>query len=192
MKVWSEQNVSDNSLSQDWIYRQICHSTAPVHPLLPPLIEVYIQSIILPSTKTDRTNEPIKDEEILAVFKETESVKATTLGKYQEKTGKGGKNSGRKGKDPSPKKKKVELPKSLQSESEHAGMPSKLLLLYYVLLYQETYVTNIKVIREFISLAWLAHFCAYRSSKIERKSLCLLCCSGVQQENSHVQGFYLV
>ena len=39
------------------------------------MIEVYIQSIILPSTKTDRTNEPIKDEEILAVFKESSFVK---------------------------------------------------------------------------------------------------------------------
>ena len=126
------------------------------------MIEVYIQSIILPSTKTDRTNEPIKDEEILAVFKESTFVKhhiketgsasKSATGKSPDRgkdSSKGEKRSSKKGKDGSKKKKAGDSSKSLQSESEHAGMASKLLLMYYVLLYQETYISNIKILGEF-------------------------------------------
>ena len=126
------------------------------------MIEVYIQSIILPSTKTDRTNEPIKDEEILAVFKESTFVKhpiketgsasKSATGKSPDRgkdSSKGEKHSSKKGKDGSKKKKAGDSSKSLQSESEHAGMASKLLLMYYVLLYQETYISNIKILGEF-------------------------------------------
>lgn len=31
---------------KSWIYRQICNSSAPLHPVLPSLIEVYVNSII--------------------------------------------------------------------------------------------------------------------------------------------------
>ena len=114
------------------------------------MIEVYIQSIILPSTKTDRTNEPIKNEEILAVFKESSLTKHQIKDTVKSSTGKSPdrgkeKHSSRKGKD-SKKKKAGDSSKSLQSESEHAGMASKLLLMYYVLLYQETYISNIKIL----------------------------------------------
>lgn len=142
---------------QDWIYRQICRCTTPIHPLLPPLIEVYIQSIILPSTKTDRTNEPIRNEEILAVFKEGSFTKHSkeqgttpkrSTGKSPERSAKDSSKTekAKKGKDSSKKKKSGEASRTLLSESEHAGMASKLLLMYYVLLYQETYIANIKII----------------------------------------------
>ena len=128
--------------------------------MLPPLIEVYIQSIILPSTKTDRTNEPIRNEEIFAVFKESSFTKhhskesgaasKVTAGKSPERSGKdsskGEKHSSKRGKDSSKKKRAGDSSKTLQSESEHAGMASKLLLMYYILLYQETYIANIKIL----------------------------------------------
>ncbi|CAL8102119.1 unnamed protein product [Orchesella dallaii] len=62
---------------KDWIYRQINSSTLPMHPVLPALLEVYTQSILVPGTSTvgstkvllELTNEPLTDNEVLAVFK---------------------------------------------------------------------------------------------------------------------------
>ena len=105
-----------------------------------------------------RTNEPIRNEEIMAVFKESsftkhhnkESTSKDVPGKFPERSGKdsskGEKQSSKKGKDSGKKKKTGDSSKTLQSESEHAGMASKLLLMYYVLLYQETYIANIKIL----------------------------------------------
>ena len=139
-----------------------------MHSLLPPLIDVYITSIILPSTKTDRTNEPIRDEEILAVFKDSTFLKnpgkitstADTQTKHSGKSPPRAKDSGKGekhgGKDSKSKKRKAGLGDSsskLQIESEHAGMASKLLLMYYVLAYQDTYMTNIKNIGKFLLIS---------------------------------------
>ncbi|XP_045601514.2 integrator complex subunit 2 isoform X1 [Procambarus clarkii] len=59
---------------KDWIYNQICASSTPLHPVMPQLIEVYVNSIILPASKgglTDTFNEPISEEEIMAVFSQS-------------------------------------------------------------------------------------------------------------------------
>ncbi|XP_076045426.1 integrator complex subunit 2 [Oratosquilla oratoria] len=55
---------------KDWIYKQICASTTPLHPVLPQLIEVYVNSILIVSKGniTDSFNEPITQKEIMAVF----------------------------------------------------------------------------------------------------------------------------
>jgi len=44
---------------------------APINPVLPPLIDAYVNSVIIPYSKTSHTNtnEPISEEEILSVFK---------------------------------------------------------------------------------------------------------------------------
>lgn len=51
--------------------RQICSSVAPLHPVLPALVEVYVNSILVPSTKapTPNTNQLIDEEEIRKVFR---------------------------------------------------------------------------------------------------------------------------
>lgn len=60
----------NNFLFQDWIYTQICETTTPLHLQLIPLIDVYINSIITPASKSspEATNKPITEQEILKVF----------------------------------------------------------------------------------------------------------------------------
>lgn len=56
---------------KSWIYKQLCNSSAPLHPVLPPLIEVYVNSIIVPNAKgpVEHTHKPLSKEEILNVFR---------------------------------------------------------------------------------------------------------------------------
>lgn len=55
---------------QDWIYRQLCETTMPIHTQLIPLIDAYINSILTPASKAnpEATNQPITEQEILNVF----------------------------------------------------------------------------------------------------------------------------
>ncbi|XP_056593232.1 integrator complex subunit 2 [Triplophysa dalaica] len=55
---------------KDWIFRQLCQTTTPLHTQLLPLIDVYINSILTPASKTnpEATNQPITEQEILNVF----------------------------------------------------------------------------------------------------------------------------
>jgi len=55
---------------QDWIYRQLCETTTPLHTQLLPLIDAYVNSILTPASKTnpEATNQPITEQEILCVF----------------------------------------------------------------------------------------------------------------------------
>ncbi|EFN80684.1 Integrator complex subunit 2 [Harpegnathos saltator] len=54
---------------KNWIYRQICDSVPPLHPVLPALVEVYVNSILVTNTKTsEHTNKPITEDEIRRVF----------------------------------------------------------------------------------------------------------------------------
>lgn len=55
---------------QDWIYHQICCSSYPLHPLLPALLEAYVNSILVKSSKTDYTNQPIESKDIAKLFEE--------------------------------------------------------------------------------------------------------------------------
>jgi len=66
-RVFSKHKVS----IKPWIYRQLCNSVAPLHPVLPPLIEAYVSSILVPSSArgtTDYLNEPLSESEIRSVF----------------------------------------------------------------------------------------------------------------------------
>uniref|UniRef100_H3D254 Integrator complex subunit 2 n=1 Tax=Tetraodon nigroviridis TaxID=99883 RepID=H3D254_TETNG len=55
---------------KDWIYRQLCETTMPIHTQLIPLIDAYINSILTPASKAnpEATNQPITEQEILNVF----------------------------------------------------------------------------------------------------------------------------
>ena len=61
---------------QDWIYRQLCETTTPLHTQLLPLIDAYVNSILTPASKTnpEATNQPITEQEILCVFQSTTGV----------------------------------------------------------------------------------------------------------------------
>ncbi|CAG2114951.1 unnamed protein product, partial [Medioppia subpectinata] len=56
---------------KDWIFKQICNASPAIHPIFLPLIEVYVHSIIHPSPKlaSNTTNEPFAEEDILRIFK---------------------------------------------------------------------------------------------------------------------------
>lgn len=45
-------------------------SVPPLHPVLPALVEVYVNSILMPAGKSpqENTNQPISEDEIRAVF----------------------------------------------------------------------------------------------------------------------------
>lgn len=111
---------------QDWIFKQLCQCSTPLHPLIPPLIEVYVNSIIVPSARTDRTNDPITEEEILSVFKDS------IILCYSRKDA---------SKDVEPMDTSGE--KSTDCRSDFT---SQILLLYYVLLYHDTLQNNMKSI----------------------------------------------
>uniref|UniRef100_A0A8C7U0E1 Integrator complex subunit 2 n=1 Tax=Oncorhynchus mykiss TaxID=8022 RepID=A0A8C7U0E1_ONCMY len=55
---------------KDWIYRQLCETSTPLHTQLLPLIDVYINSILTPASKAnpEATNQPITEQEILTVY----------------------------------------------------------------------------------------------------------------------------
>lgn len=55
---------------KDWIYRQLCETTTPLHTQLLPLIDAYVNSILTPASKTnpEATNQPITEQEVLCVF----------------------------------------------------------------------------------------------------------------------------
>ena len=53
--------------------RQICESTTPLHPVLPALIEVFVNSALVPASNRaspdgQTVNEPISEHEIRVVF----------------------------------------------------------------------------------------------------------------------------
>ncbi|KAF0293935.1 Integrator complex subunit 2 [Amphibalanus amphitrite] len=55
----------------DWIFRQICQSKTPLHPVLPSLIDLYVKSMLDTTQRphlAEHTNQPIAEEQIAAVF----------------------------------------------------------------------------------------------------------------------------
>ncbi|KAG1673893.1 Integrator complex subunit 2 [Nymphon striatum] len=107
---------------KSWIYNQICNAVAPLHSVLPPLIEVYVTSIIIPSSpgkaSPERTNKPIDDEEIFAVFSDSffgsENMAVNSSN------------------EPYP------------SITKTSSLTSQLLLLYYLMLYEDCRLMNMK------------------------------------------------
>uniref|UniRef100_A0A8C3HA53 Integrator complex subunit 2 n=1 Tax=Chrysemys picta bellii TaxID=8478 RepID=A0A8C3HA53_CHRPI len=96
---------------KDWIYRQLCETTTPLHPQLLPLIDVYINSILTPASKSnpEATNQPVTEQEILNVF--------------QGLTG--GENA---------------------RVNQRYSITAQLLVLYYVLSYEEALLANTKTL----------------------------------------------
>lgn len=51
-----------------WVYRQLCSTTAPLHPVLPGLVEAFVTSVLTaPSARAaaDLTNDPLTETEVL-------------------------------------------------------------------------------------------------------------------------------
>jgi len=90
----------------DWVYRQLCNCTTPVHPIISSLIEAFVNSIIIPASRSDCTNDPISEEDLGTVFSD------------------------------------LCAPDKDKSGSRNTGFTKQLLLVYYVLLYEDTLLLN--------------------------------------------------
>ncbi|XP_046919631.2 integrator complex subunit 2 [Dermatophagoides farinae] len=54
---------------KNWIFQQLCNCRPPIHHILPSLIEAYVNSILLPTSQSAHmTNEPIAEEDLVQVF----------------------------------------------------------------------------------------------------------------------------
>lgn len=155
---------------KDWIYNQICASVTPLHPVMPQLIEVYVNSIILPASKgglSDTFNEPISEEEIMSVFSQSiftekassvvnQSSKPTTLhasapfrnlsrrkSLLREKSPfMSGASAGHIMPSPSVRTHHRISNTSCNGVNVTSVMTSQLLLLYYLLLYEDVRLNN--------------------------------------------------
>uniref|UniRef100_A0A131XRZ2 Putative integrator complex subunit 2 n=3 Tax=Ixodes ricinus TaxID=34613 RepID=A0A131XRZ2_IXORI len=112
---------------KEWVLKQLCASVPPLHPILPALVEVYVNSVIVPSCKgsQETTNEPLSEEEIASVFGQVlqDGAANGTQGKHAVGTG------------------------CVTSRDDTSGlMVPQLLLLYYLLLYEDTRLNNMKAI----------------------------------------------
>jgi len=96
----------------DWIYQQLCHCTSPIHPVIPSLIEAFVTSIIVPATRTDCTNEPISQDELLVIFQDPFNSRST-----------GGASS------------RIE-------DGKNPSFTTHILLVYYLLLYEDMLLNN--------------------------------------------------
>ncbi|KAJ6216151.1 hypothetical protein RDWZM_007308 [Blomia tropicalis] len=54
---------------KNWIFKQIRNCVPPIHPIMPQLIEAYVNSIFVPNTQSFQlTNEPIGEEDLIMIF----------------------------------------------------------------------------------------------------------------------------
>lgn len=119
---------------KNWIYRQIGASVPPLHPVLPALVEVYVNSILVTSNKAvEHTNKPITEDEIRRLFQN--SVFGPSF-------------------DPKNSKKQrlllaagEEMETDCCADLDEAGgakpsLTSQLLMLYYLLLYEDVRLAN--------------------------------------------------
>ena len=111
---------------KNWIYRQICDSVSPLHPVLPALVEVYVNSILATNHKAiEHTNKPITEDEIRRVFQN--SVFGANFDQRRKTT---------------------RLEDSMEMDiceifnNAKPSVTSQLLLLYYLLLYEDVRLAN--------------------------------------------------
>lgn len=117
---------------KSWIYRQIVSSTTPLHPVLPALIEVYVNSIVAPMAKgpLEHTHKALSEEEVIRVFQQSQiGAHLVTNNKIYSLD--------------------VDSKPSLELDETDTVSPSitsQLLLLYYLLLYEDVRLSNMATI----------------------------------------------
>lgn len=117
---------------KSWIYKQICNSATPLHPVLPSLIEVYVNSIIVPNAKgpVEHTHKPLSKEDIMRVFRNS------AIGSHL--------STGTKRIDEfdirSPLSENVPMDEDFSKDT--STITAQLLLLYYLLLYEDVRLSN--------------------------------------------------
>lgn len=126
---------------QDWIYKQVKSCTAPLNPVMPPLIEAYVNSVIIPPTKMSNvnTNEPITEEELLAIFKhKIYSVDENVDNDDNDKDDDD---------DDDDQESKCDTKMEIDSEINPSCMlTTQIILLYYILFYEDVRLNEMKFI----------------------------------------------
>lgn len=116
---------------KSWIYKQICSCTTPLHPVMPTLIEVFVNTLILPgklgsglthsNISVEHLHKPLTEEEILQVFHYKNE-------KYTSSND-------------------MELEPFVYKETlNKSSLTSQLLLLYYLVLYEDVRQSNMVTI----------------------------------------------
>lgn len=113
---------------KSWIYRQICCSTTPIHPVMPALIEVYVNSIINSNAKVV-TEQPISEDEIQKVFNHSE-IQLMTVQKDVVVDA----------------KMEIDNVSATSDAAEQCNLSAQLLILYYLLLYEDLRLANMLTI----------------------------------------------
>ncbi|CAG5021643.1 unnamed protein product [Parnassius apollo] len=113
---------------KNWIYRQICSCTAPLHPVMPALVEVYVSSILVINNKgaNEYVNKPITEEEIRKVFRN--SIFGVNFDSQTSK--------------PFSPMETDSAESSVDIQIEKPTLASQLLLIYYLLLYEDVRLSN--------------------------------------------------
>ncbi|XP_050360472.1 integrator complex subunit 2 [Nymphalis io] len=111
---------------KNWIYSQICNCIAPLHPVMPALVEVYVNSILVINNKgtNEYFNKPITEEEIRRVFRN--SIFGVNFDSHNKQF--------------TPMETDGEL--SVEINIEKPTLASQLLLIYYLLLYEDVRLAN--------------------------------------------------
>ncbi|KAJ8044197.1 Integrator complex subunit 2 [Holothuria leucospilota] len=115
-RAFSKHNVP----IKDWIYQQILNCSTPLHSLLPPLLETFVQTSVVPIELGSKyfRNDCLTEQEILSVFGSSSlplKVSPTSSLDTKEK-----------------------------GRSKRDRLTSQLLMLYYLLLYEDCLLTNTK------------------------------------------------
>lgn len=112
---------------KNWIYKQICNCTAPLHPVMPALVEVYVNSILVINNKGthEYVNKPIMEEEIRKVFRNSIfganfDVQSKPFTPMEVDNGEA----------------------AINITIEKPTLASQLLLIYYLLLYEDVRLSN--------------------------------------------------
>lgn len=123
---------------KSWIYKQICNSVRPLHPVMPALIEVYVNTLIIPNPQgkvnVDHMHKPFSEMEILHIFRAnfngTNVLSDITTAPSFPSRPTGAPNQNAEFDELS--KYQVQCPLSAQ-----------LLILYYLVLYEDTRINNL-------------------------------------------------
>lgn len=120
-RAFAKHNVN----IKHWIYKQICTSVSPLHAVLPMLVEVYVNSIIVTNSRNaEQTNKPLSENEIRRVFQ------SSIFGQYFDV-----------------KQSIFNMEFDVNPENQdvivsEASLTPQLLMLYYLLLYEDCRLSN--------------------------------------------------
>ncbi|XP_073258081.1 integrator complex subunit 2-like [Porites lutea] len=131
---------------KDWVYKQICCCTTPLHPLVAPLLEAFVHSVINPvSSKSSKQKETaftlhgFTDAEVMSVFAPDQQDQGTAFRIHGIPLG-------------SLRRSSVYVATELSSR-----LTSQILMLYYVLTYQDCLLSNMKsLVSNNIQPQWLS------------------------------------